>query len=79
MSGHVTSWIFTVPRDGLPDIAQMRQLNDDDAPAQEFELKWLDEASAWLTFELIDGETMLPDCRCTIRVVSLCGGGYCCP
>jgi phage FluMu gp28-like protein len=23
--------------------------------AQEFELKWLDEASAWLSYELIDG------------------------
>lgn len=42
--------------DGLPrDIAEMRAaLNDDDAWAQEFELKWLDEASAWLPFELID-------------------------
>lgn len=30
-------------------------LNDEDAWAQEFELKWLDEASAWLSYELIDG------------------------
>lgn len=42
--------------EGLPrDVAEMRAaLNDDDAWAQEFELKWLDEASAWLSFELID-------------------------
>jgi phage FluMu gp28-like protein len=30
-------------------------INDADAWAQEYELKWLDEASAWLSFELIDG------------------------
>ncbi|WP_113241667.1 terminase large subunit domain-containing protein [Escherichia coli] len=55
-SRHIVD-IYRAVRDGLPrDIAQMRQaLNDDDAWAQEFELKWLDEASAWLTFELIDG------------------------
>ena len=42
--------------DGLPrNIDEMRSaLNDDDAWAQEFELKWLDEASAWLSYELID-------------------------
>ncbi len=55
-SRHIVD-IYRAVRDGLPrDIAQMRQaLNDDDARAQEFELKWLDEASARLTFELIDG------------------------
>jgi phage FluMu gp28-like protein len=31
-----------------------RALNDPDAWAQEFELKWLDEAAAWLSYELID-------------------------
>ncbi|WP_238590339.1 hypothetical protein [Candidatus Williamhamiltonella defendens] len=37
------------------DIADMRAaLNDEDAWAQEFELQWLDEASAWLSYELID-------------------------
>ncbi|MCZ6029271.1 terminase, partial [Escherichia coli] len=48
-SRHIVD-IYRAVRDGLPrDIAQMRQaLNDDDAWAQEFELKWLDEASAWL-------------------------------
>ncbi len=30
-------------------------LNDDDAWAQEYELKWLDEASAWLGYDLING------------------------
>lgn len=49
--------IYQAVADGLPrDIEEMRlALNDDDAWAQEFELKWLDEASAWLSYELIDG------------------------
>ena len=49
--------IYQAVKDGLPrDIDEMRlALNDDDAWAQEFELKWLDEASAWISFELIDG------------------------
>lgn len=48
--------IYQAVADGLPrDIEQMRAaLNDEDAWAQEFELKWLDEASAWLSFELIN-------------------------
>ena len=43
--------------DGLPrDVEELRRgAGDDDLWAQEFELKWLDEASAWLTFELITG------------------------
>lgn len=55
-SRHVVD-IYQAVKQGLPrDIAQMRAaLNDEDAWAQEFELKWLDEASAWLSFELIDG------------------------
>jgi phage FluMu gp28-like protein len=53
-SRHVVD-IYQAVQDGLPrDIDEMRlALNDDDAWAQEFELKWLDEASAWLSFELI--------------------------
>lgn len=49
--------IYKAVADGLPrDIDAMRAaLNDEDAWAQEFELKWLDEASAWLSFDLIDG------------------------
>lgn len=49
--------IYRAVADGLPrNIDEMRlALNDDDAWAQEFELKWLDEASAWLSYELIDG------------------------
>lgn len=41
--------------DGLPrDIEQLkRAIADDDAWLQEFELEWLDEASAWLPYELI--------------------------
>lgn len=48
--------IYEAVKDGLPrDIEEMRAaLNDEDAWAQEFELKWLDEASAWLSFELIN-------------------------
>jgi phage FluMu gp28-like protein len=47
--------IYQAVADGLPrDIDEMRDaLNDEDAWAQEFENKWLDEASAWLDFELI--------------------------
>lgn len=49
--------VYQAVKDGLPrDIEQMRlALNDDDAWAQEFELKWLDEASAWISYDLIDG------------------------
>lgn len=48
--------IYQAVADGLPrDIEEMRKaLDDDDAWAQEFELQWLDEASAWLSFELIN-------------------------
>lgn len=48
--------IYQAVRDGLPrNIEQLKKgLNDDDAWAQEFELKWLDEASSWLSYELID-------------------------
>ena len=54
-SRHVVD-IYQAVADGLPrDIDEMRSaLNDEDAWAQEFELKWLDEASAWLSFELIN-------------------------
>jgi phage FluMu gp28-like protein len=41
--------------DGLPrDIEMLRRaLGDEDAWAQEYELQWLDEASAWLPYDLI--------------------------
>ena len=41
---------------GLPrNIAELKSgINDTDAWAQEYELQWLDEASAWLSYELID-------------------------
>ncbi len=41
--------------DGLPrNIDELRAaIADDDAWRQEFELEWLDEATAWLPFELI--------------------------
>jgi phage FluMu gp28-like protein len=48
--------IYEAVADGLPrDIEALRAaIGDDDAWAQEFELKWLDEASAWLDFALIN-------------------------
>lgn len=48
--------IHRAVREGLPrDIDQLRDaLNDPDLWAQEYELQWLDEASAWLPFELIN-------------------------
>ncbi|WP_439235156.1 terminase large subunit domain-containing protein [Lonepinella koalarum] len=49
--------IYQAVRDGLPrNIDQLKKgLNDEDAWSQEFELKWLDEASSWLSYDLIDG------------------------
>lgn len=53
-SRHVVD-IHQAVADGLPrDIAELRAgLADEDAWAQEFELQWLDEASAWLPYDLI--------------------------
>lgn len=53
-SRHVTD-IYQAVKDGLPrNIEELRKgAGDDDLWAQEFELKWLDEASSWLPFELI--------------------------
>jgi phage FluMu gp28-like protein len=47
--------IYKAVADGLPrNIAELRAgIADDEAWAQEFELQWADEASAWLTYELI--------------------------
>ena len=47
--------IYTAVKEGHPlDIEETRRaLNDEDAWAQEFECKWLDEASAWLDYDLI--------------------------
>ncbi len=54
-SRHVTD-IYQAVADGLPrDIEDLRRgINDPDAWAQEYELKWLDEASAWLSYDLIN-------------------------
>lgn len=62
MTGDDGTWskhlvdIYRAVSDGLPrDIAKLRAgLGDDDLWAQEYELKWLDEASAWLPFDLIN-------------------------
>lgn len=53
-SRHVVD-IYQAVADGLPrDIDELRAgIADDDAWAQEYELKYLDEASAWLSYELI--------------------------
>ena len=55
-SRHVVD-IYQAVADGLPrDIEELRRgAGDPDLWAQEFELKWLDEASAWLSYELIAG------------------------
>lgn len=47
--------IYRAVLDGLPrDIDELRAgIGDEDAWAQEYELKWLDEASAWLSYDLI--------------------------
>lgn len=47
--------IYRAVADGLPrNIEELRAgIGDDDAWAQEYELKWLDEASAWLSYDLI--------------------------
>ncbi len=80
MTGRDAVWyrqtvdIYQAVADGLPrNIEELRQgINDDDAWAQEYELKWLDEASAWLSYELIssceDDRAGRPD---------LYGGGPC--
>lgn len=49
--------IYQAVADGLPrNIEELKAgLNDADAWAQEFELKWLDAASSWLSYDLIDG------------------------
>lgn len=53
-SRHVVD-IYQAVADGLPrDIEELRAgIADDDAWKQEYELHYLDEASAWLSYELI--------------------------
>lgn len=53
-SRHVVD-IHQAVADGLPrDVDALRAaIGDEDAWSQEFELHWLDEASAWLSYELI--------------------------
>jgi phage FluMu gp28-like protein len=51
-----TTDIYQAVADGLDrNIEELREgCGDEDAWSQEFELKWLDEASSWLSFELIN-------------------------
>lgn len=53
-SHHVAD-IYQCVADGLPRYIDELRLGagDEDLWAQEFELKWLDEASSWLDFDLI--------------------------
>jgi phage FluMu gp28-like protein len=53
-SRHVVD-IYEAVRQGLDrDIDELRRgMADEDAWAQEYELKWLDEASAWIDYDLI--------------------------
>lgn len=53
-SKHVID-VYEAVRQGLPlDIdTERKAMGDPDGWAQEFELQWLDEASAWLPFELL--------------------------
>lgn len=55
-SRHVTD-IYQAVADGLPrDIEELKRgAGDEDLWKQEFELQWLDEASAWLDYDLITG------------------------
>lgn len=55
-SRHVTD-IYKAVAQGLPrDVEELRRgAGDEDLWQQEYELKWLDEASSWLSFELITG------------------------
>lgn len=63
MTGEDDGWsrhstdIYQAVADGLPrDIKELqRGAGDPDLWAQEFELQWLDEASAWLDYDLIGG------------------------
>lgn len=54
-SRHIVD-IYKAVADGLPrNIDELRRgLADDDAWMQEYELQWLDEASAWLSYDLIN-------------------------
>ena len=54
-SKHVVD-IYQAVADGLPrDIGELKAgCGDEDTWAQEYELKWLDEASAWLSYDLIN-------------------------
>ena len=54
-SRHVVT-IHDAVADGYPaDVRELREgLNDDELWRQEYECDWLDEASAWLTYDLID-------------------------
>ena len=63
MTGKSDKWsrhtidIYEAIRQGLPRNAEelKEALGDDDAWLQEYMCEWLDEASAWLPFDLING------------------------
>jgi len=49
--------IYEAVEQGLPrSVAELKSgLNDPDIWAQEYELQWMDESTAWLPYELING------------------------
>ena len=48
--------IYQAVKDGLPrNVDEMKiAMGDDELWAQEFEIKWMDEVSAWLSYDLIN-------------------------
>lgn len=72
-SRHVVD-IYQAVAEGLDrDVDMLRRgMADEDAWAQEYELKWLDEASAWLDYDLISS------CECnSAGIPDLYMGGMC--
>ncbi len=73
-SRHIVD-IYQAVADGLPrDIDELREgMNNPDLWAQEYELKWLDEASNWLSYDLINS---VEDERAGVPLVNQIGEFY---
>lgn len=74
-SRHIVD-IYQAVREGLDrDIAALKAgIGDADLWAQEYELKWLDEATAWLDYELINA-CEAPFVGCGVRIEYEAAGG----
>ena len=72
-SKHIVS-IYDAVKQGLPrNIEELKMgLSSQDSWEQEYELKWRDSASSWLSFELIDNA-----CHKDAGLPELYQGGYC--